>query len=308
MEQQLAQLRADFSPDQDDVCADALPWGPGKSEILVRVQACGLSRVECPRSTGIVSPPDRPETEFVGGMDTAGAVIATGDSVTRFAVGDEVFGHLPAGSWSWIHPPCARTTAAGAHIERRPEFLDPLAAAALAGDGLRAMTLLRAAETRPGQTALVIGATASVGRVLVPLLSEAGVRVTAGATPAEEAYIRSLGAAETFEYAAVSPVAEAIASYPDVDLLVDLVSFDEPYFITAAALGGTIVTAFAPRHGLGIPRIGISAQPGDLTTLAQRTADGRQAVEIAPPLPARELGQVRRATAALRAQPALALR
>jgi NADPH2:quinone reductase len=306
---EMAQPLADSSPGHDYVgCADAQPLGPGNGEIHLRVQACGVSRVERPRRTGVVSQLAGRDAQYIGGMDAAGTVIATGDGVTRFAVGDDVFGHLPARSWSWVHPPCARTSAAGAHIERRPEGLDPLAAAALAGAGLRAMTLLRAAEPRAGETALVIGATSNVGTVLVPLLSEAGVHVIAGATPEDEAYVRSLGAAETFEYASAGPAADAVASHPDVDLVVDLVSFDEPYFITAAALGGKIVTALPVGDPPGIPRIGISAQPGDLALLAHGAVKVRRPVEIAPRLPARKRGRARPVTATTPAQPALALR
>jgi NADPH2:quinone reductase len=309
MEQQMAHALADFSPNEDYVgCADAQPVAPGNGEIHLRVLACGGSRVERPRRTGVVSQLAGRDTQYIGGMDAAGTVIATGDGVTRFAVGDEVFGHLPAQSWSWIHPPCARTTVAGAHIARRPEGLDPLAAAALAGAGLRATTLLRAAEPRPGETALVIGATSGVGTLLVPLLSEAGVHVIAGAMPEDEAYVLSLGAAETFEYTNAGPAADAVGSHPDVDLVVDLVRFDEPYFITAAALHGTIVTALPVGGPPGIRRIGISAQPGDLALLAHGAAEVRQPVEIAARLAARKLGLARPATATTPARPVLVLR
>jgi NADPH:quinone reductase-like Zn-dependent oxidoreductase len=279
---------ADSSSAQDQLGGDdAQRSAPGTGEILVRVQACGASRVERALSRSRASLLSRRATPYSGGMDAAGTVIATGDRVTRFAVGDEVFGYLPAASWSWVQPPCARTNADGAHIELRPEGLDPLAAAALAGAGLRAMTILRAADPRPGDTALVIGATSGTGTVLLPLLSEAGARVIAGATPEDDAYLRSLGATETFEYASAGPVADALASYPDVELLVDLVSFDEPYFITAAARHGTIVTALpAAAAAPGLPRIGISAEPGDLAALAQRALEGRQRIEIAPHLAA----------------------
>jgi NADPH:quinone reductase-like Zn-dependent oxidoreductase len=135
--------------------------------------------------------------------------------------------------------------------------------------GLTAKTILRAAELRPGHTALVIGATSRVGTVLVPLLAEAGAHVIAGATLEDDGYVRALGAAETIEYTTASPIADALASRPDVDLFVDLVSFGEPYFITAGARHGTIVSAVPGADEPGIPRIGISAQPGDLAALAQ---------------------------------------
>jgi NADPH:quinone reductase len=242
------------------------PLGPG--EILVRLQACGLNYVDQALGTDAVSQLAAPGAAGRCGLGAAGTVIAAGDRVTRFAVGDEVFGHFPPGSWAWVQVPCARTTADGPHVERRPEGLDPRAAAALAEGGLTAKTILRAAELRPGQTALVIGATSRAGTVLVPLLAETGAYVIAGATPEDEDYVRSLGAADTLEYTTASPLADALASPPDVDLFVDLVSFGEPYFITASARHGTIVTALPRANEPCIPRIGISAGPGDLAELA----------------------------------------
>jgi NADPH:quinone reductase-like Zn-dependent oxidoreductase len=237
-----------------------MPGPPSPGEILVRVQACGLNHVD----------------HALSGMEVAGTVIAVGDRVTRFAVGDEVFGHFLAGSWAWVRPPCARTLADGPHVEHRPTGLHPLAAAALAESGLTAKTILRAAELLPGQTAVVIGATTRVGMVLVPLLAEAGAKVIAAVTPDDDV-VRSLRAAGT----TAGPVAAALAAHPDADLLVDLVSFGEPYFITAAASHGTIIAALRGGHTPGIPRIEISAEPGDLAALAQRALDESRPLEVA---------------------------
>jgi NADPH2:quinone reductase len=261
----------------------ALCWEPssppGPGEILMRVQACGLNRLDHALSTGAVSQLSAHGAPYICGMDAAGTVIAAGDGDARFAIGDEVFGHFPAASWAWVQAPCVRTTADGPHVEHRPEGLDPLAAVALAEAGLTAKTILRAAELQPAQTALVIGATSRAGPVLVPLLAEAGTHVIAGATPDDDDYVRSLGAADTIEYTTADPVADVLASHSDVDLLVDLISFDEPYFITAAASHGTIVTAFPVVDEPGLPRVEITAEPGDLAALAQYARDWRQSVE-----------------------------
>jgi NADPH:quinone reductase-like Zn-dependent oxidoreductase len=203
---------------------DGQPSPPGPGEILVRVQACGLNSVDHALSTGAMAQLSAHRAPYIGGMDAAGTVIAAGDRVTRFAVGDEVFGHFLAESWAWVQAPWARTTADGPHVERRPAGVDPLAAVALAEVGLIVKTILRVAELGPGQTALVIGATRRAGTVLVAMLAEAGVHVIAGATPDDDDYVRWLGAADTFEYAIANPVAAALASHPDVDLLVDLVT------------------------------------------------------------------------------------
>jgi NADPH2:quinone reductase len=280
---------------------------PGPGEILVRVQACGVNQVDHAVTSGAMSQPWAHGAPFMCGIGAAGTVIAAGDRVTRFAVGDEVFGHFLAGSWAWVQAPCARTTADGAHVERRPEALDPLSAVALAEAGLAATTIVRAADVRPGQTAVVIGATSRAGMLLVRLLGEAGVHVIAGATPDDGDYVRSLGAADTIEYTTADPVADALASHPEADLLVDLVSFGEPYFITAAAGHGTLVTALPGSDEPGVPHIEISAEPGDLAALARRALDGHQAVELAHVYRLETVGQARPANRGPAEQPALAL-
>jgi NADPH2:quinone reductase len=280
---------------------------PGPGEILVRVQACGLNHVDHALSSSAMPRLCARGAPLMCGIGAAGTVIAAGDRVTRFAVGDEVFGHFVAASWAWVQASCARTTAVGPHVEHRPEGLDPLAAAALVETGLTVKTLVRAAEVRPGQTALVIGATSRAGAVLVPLLAEAGAHVIAGATRDDDEYVRSLGAADTIEYTTASRVADALASQTDVDLFVDFVSFDEPYFITAAASHGTIVTALRVAPEPGIPRIAIAAEPGDLAALAQRALDGRQPVEFAHVYRLATVGQALPANRDPAAQPALAL-
>jgi NADPH:quinone reductase len=260
-------------------CEPSSPTGAG--EIVVRIQACALNPVDHALSNGATAQPGADGAPFMCGAGAAGTVIAAGEDVTRFAVGAEVFGHFMAESWAWVQAACARTTAEGPHIERRPAGLDPLAAAALVEAGLTAKTIVRAADLRPGQTALVIGAASRAGAVLVSLLADAGAHVIAGATPDEVDYVRSLGAADTFTHATGRPVDDALASHPDVDLLVDLVGFGEPYFITASALHGTIVTALPGAQAPGVPRIEISAEPGDLAALAQHALAGRRAVPLA---------------------------
>jgi NADPH2:quinone reductase len=185
-----------------------------------------------------------------------------------------VFGLLRTPGSAWT--PYVLTTE-GPHVELRPDALEPGAAAALVEGALAAKTIVRAAGVLLGQTALVIGTTGRVGIVLVPLLVEAGVSVIATATPADEAYVRRLGAAETIEDSARASM-DAMASHPDIDLLVDLVNFDEPYFATARAVPccGALVGAGRVQDtqdrpaGPGIPRIQLCAEPGDLLQLAQR--------------------------------------
>jgi hypothetical protein len=274
----------------EHLCGGGQRLAPGRGEILVRVQACDLSHVASELGSGAMSQPFARGARYIC-VDAAGTVIATGDRVTRFAVGDEVFGDFSRDSWAWGGVFCGRTAADGPHVELRPDGLDPVTAAALAHSGLIAKTILRAAELKPGTTALVIGASSSIGVILLSLLAETGVHVIDSSI---------------VEHETGDPAFDALTTHPDLGLLVDLVSWGEPYFITAARQG-TIVSALPRPDGPGIPRISISAQHGDLATLAQRALDERQHIDIAHVHPIERSARRPRPTATPPARPALAL-
>lgn len=280
-------LRVAHDPGHERARIEPVPPAPGPGEILVRQRTCAVSRVYLAPAGGVAPQPFSVGLAQVGTMGATGTVIATGAGVTRFAVGDEVFGRL--------QPPVptrARyvlTDADGPHVELRPAALAPADAAALVESGLTATTIVRAAEVQPGHTALVIGATRGVGRVLVSLLAAAGASVIAIAAPGHDGNLRSLGPAVTIDDGPVDAI-QALTRHPDVDLLVDLLGFREPYFVTADAIpsSGWLVGALpaAPAvadtrpQQLGIPRIAPRAEPGDLAELARCALEGPLPIEL----------------------------
>jgi NADPH2:quinone reductase len=96
---------------------------PGEGELLVRVRAAGVNpgdwRVR-DGSYGIDGP-------AVLGREVAGTVLATGDGVTDFAPGDEVFGGCPGMLGGWA--PMALVTAS--YAAHRPDGVSPERAAVL---------------------------------------------------------------------------------------------------------------------------------------------------------------------------------
>jgi len=70
--------------------------GPG--ELLVRVRAAGVNRADCLQRAGTYPMP--PGLGNVPGLELAGEVVATGEGVTSFAVGDRVFGLVVEGGYA----------------------------------------------------------------------------------------------------------------------------------------------------------------------------------------------------------------
>jgi NADPH:quinone reductase-like Zn-dependent oxidoreductase len=137
---------------------------PISTEVLVRVVAAGVNPVDVKtrRGDGVarwVGPPP-----FVLGWDVCGVVEAMGYGVTRFEVGDLVFG-MPwfpraAGGYAEF------VTAPSRQLARVPDGISPIEAAALPLAGLTAMQcLVDAANVQAGQTVLIHGAGGGVGHL-----------------------------------------------------------------------------------------------------------------------------------------------
>ena len=89
---------------------------PGPTEVLVRVTAAGVNPLDWKtRATGVFL--GRPP--FTLGADVAGVVIALAEGVTRFAVGDRVFGmpRFPSEAAAYAE----YLTAPSRHLARIPE-------------------------------------------------------------------------------------------------------------------------------------------------------------------------------------------
>src|SRR6476620_11966997 len=67
---------------------------PGPRDILVEVRAAGLNPVDFKFRQGKLRAIYRPPLPFVLGNELAGEVVAVGNQVSRFRVGDRVFARL----------------------------------------------------------------------------------------------------------------------------------------------------------------------------------------------------------------------
>src|SRR5947209_11199676 len=71
---------------------------PGPDEVLVRIEAAGLNPVDLIIASGAYGTAPLP---MVMGRDFSGRVEAVGADVSRFAVGDVVFGQAPAANGTY---------------------------------------------------------------------------------------------------------------------------------------------------------------------------------------------------------------
>lgn len=157
-------------------------------QILVAVKAAGVNPVDTYIRSGTngytASFPHTP------GMDGAGEVVAVGDAVSGFAVGDRVYFTRTSTGSAAEYAVCAP-----ASTYPLPDAVSFVEGACL---GIPATTAHRAlfgrADARAGETVLVHGGTGAVGTIAVQLARAAGLTVVATAGTAEgEALLRKLG-------------------------------------------------------------------------------------------------------------------
>jgi NADPH:quinone reductase-like Zn-dependent oxidoreductase len=171
---------------------------PAAGEVLVEVRAAGLDRGTWHLMTGRpyavrlavgLRGPRRP----VAGRDLAGVVAAVGPGVTRFAVGDEVYGTASGSFAEFVAARVDRLAAKPTRLTFAQAATVPISG----GTALRALT--DAGRVRAGQRVLVIGASGGVGSFAVQLAKAFGAEVDGVCGPAKADLVRSLGATEVFD-------------------------------------------------------------------------------------------------------------
>jgi NADPH:quinone reductase-like Zn-dependent oxidoreductase len=168
-------------------------------EVLVQVHAAGVDRGTChlmrgePYLVRILGFGFRGPKNRVPGLDVAGTVAAVGGDVSRFKVGDEVFG-ISRGSFAEY------AAAREDKLVRKPAGLSFEQAAVVAVSGLAALQGLHAGRITAGQKVLIIGASGGVGSYAVQLAKAFGATVTGVASTAKAGLLRSIGADQVIDY------------------------------------------------------------------------------------------------------------
>lgn len=191
---------------------------PAPTEVLVRVHAAGLNPVDWKTRSGAGVAGLLGPAPWVLGWDISGVVEQLGAGVTRFAVGDHVFGmpRFPqqAGGYSQY------VTAPSRQLSHTPAGLDHPHAAGLPLAGLTAwQALVDTAHVQPGQRVLIQAAAGGVGHLAVQIARNLGAYVIGTATSGKHDWLRTLGADQTVDYTA-APFEEQI---DPVDVVLDLV-------------------------------------------------------------------------------------
>lgn len=203
----LAVVQHRYGPPTALSLAQIEPPHVGDHDVLVEVRASavthadrriragdfpGIARIPAHLAVGLTGPRSRPGTMF------AGRVVQIGAAVTRFRVGDDVFGSAleEGGAYAQrIAVPEDR------RIARMPAGLRYEEAAALPYGAVTALIFLRdLARVQPGEKVAILGASGGVGAIAVQVACHLGAEVTAVCSAQDAELVRSLGARHVVDY------------------------------------------------------------------------------------------------------------
>jgi NADPH:quinone reductase-like Zn-dependent oxidoreductase len=190
--------------------------------VLVRVTAAGINPVDYKTRQYGGNPKAVGEPPFILGWDVAGVVEETSRSLTRFAVGDRVFG-MP-----WF-PRLARAyaeyvTSPARQLARTPDGLSDEQAAGLPLAGLTAwQALVDVADVEEGDRVLIHAAAGGVGHLAVQIAKARGAHVIGTARAAKHDYLRELGVDEPIDYR-TTPWEQVLS---DLDIVLDAIGGDD---------------------------------------------------------------------------------
>lgn len=215
-------------------CEKPVPQ-PGPGQILIALDYAGVNRPDALQRAGNYAPP--PSASPLPGLEGAGRVVAVGEGVSRWAVGDAVCALLPGGGYA--------------------EYVVTAATQALpipSGMGMREaaclpetfFTVFSNVFQRGGLTAgerfLVHGGSSGIGTTAIQLARAFGARVFATAGSAEKcAACTRLGAERAINYREEDFV-EVMRAEGGADLILDMVGGDYiPRNVKALADDGRLV-------------------------------------------------------------------
>lgn len=173
---------------------------PKDDQVLVKVYAVSVNSADCrllsgpfPRLLGFGLL--RPNNKIMG-ADIAGVVEAVGKNVTKFKVGDELFGDISTAFGGFAEFACAPESI----LVKKPASLSFEQAAAVPMAAVTALQGLRKGGIQSGQQVAIVGASGGVGTFAVQIAQALGARVTAIASTNKMQLLRSSGVERAIDY------------------------------------------------------------------------------------------------------------
>ncbi len=226
---------------------------PAAGEVLVKVSTAGVNPLDNMIVRGEVKLVVPYRFPLIMGNELVGTVEELGAGVTRFSVGDRVYGRMPLSKIGAFAQFAAVDASALAKV---PAYLSDEEAACVPLTALTALQSLELMGAKTGEFIFISGGTGSLGAMAVPIAAGLGLVVATNGNGASEERMRALGATTFIDYRK-QDYAEVLH---DVDCVLDTLGdreLEKEFSVLKA--GGTLVSLrglpngeFARRAGLPV--------------------------------------------------------
>lgn len=192
---------------------------PGLGELLIKVAAIGVNRVDAMQRSGNYPPP--PNTSDILGVECAGEVVAHGPGAEAGpAIGTRVIALVPAGAYAEY------VAVNHTHVVETPDrWSDALAASVIETFCTAHETVFQLGQLKAGEVALIHAAGSAVGSTAIQMARLRGAEVvsTAGSKEKVAAGLK-IGANHVINYKTSDFAEEILRLYPaGIDFVEDFV-------------------------------------------------------------------------------------
>ena len=240
---------------------------PAASEVLVRVSTAGVNPLDNMIVRGEVKLIVPYSFPLVMGNELVGTVEALGADVTRFEVGDRVYGRMPLAKIGAFAEYAAISADALAKV---PDYLTDEEAACVPLTALTALQSFELMNVKAGDTVFISGGTGSLGAMAIPVAKGLGLRVATNGNGRSADRVRALGADEFIDY----KNQDYVDVLHDVDGVLDSLGERElERQLSILKRGGTLVSLRAMPNGEFAQRMGMSGFKRFLFGMAGRKFD-----------------------------------
>jgi NADPH:quinone reductase len=244
---------------------------PGPGQVLVHVAVAGVNRPDVLQRMGGYAPP--PGASDIPGLELAGRIVALGEGVSRYEVGDQVCALVAGGGYAEyavVHEDNALPIPAGLSLEE---------AGALPETYFTVWTnVFQRGGLKKGESLMVHGGSSGIGTTAIQLAKAFGAMVLATAGSDEKcAACRDLGADHAINYRSEDFVAAAKAATGGrgADVILDMVGGDyiDRNYDAAAENGRIVQIAFlnGPKAEVDFRRLMMKRLTHTGSTLRPRT-------------------------------------
>lgn len=192
---------------------------PGSEDVLIALHYAGVNRPDILQRAGSYPPP--PGSTDLLGLEGAGEIVAVGEAVTQWSVGDRVCALLPGGGYAEF------ATTKAAHCLPIPEGYDFEKASGLPEVVLTVWAnLMDGAGLKPGETVLVHGGSSGIGTMAIQIGKQFGGRVFVTAGTDEKCRVcEELGAERAINYRTEDfvEVVQSLLGKAAVNIVIDMV-------------------------------------------------------------------------------------